>query len=74
MKAGIAALVVAAEHAARIGTHGDIVLALVADEEHGSLGTTAVIGDLARTAGCRTRASSPSPRGWSSRARIAGSP
>jgi acetylornithine deacetylase len=47
MKAGIAALVVAAEHAARTGTQGDVVLALVADEEHGSLGATAVLMRLA---------------------------
>ncbi|WP_028067576.1 M20/M25/M40 family metallo-hydrolase [Solirubrobacter soli] len=46
MKAGVAALVVAAEHAARAGTRGDIVLALVADEEHGSLGTTAALARL----------------------------
>ena len=39
MKAGVAAMVVAAEHAAGNGHDGDIVLALVADEEHGSLGT-----------------------------------
>ena len=127
MKAGIAALVVAAEHAARLGTQGDIVLALVADEEHGSLGTTAVLEHLGGRVGsraaraararaararaararaararaararaartglpweaerpararraepdgaCRTRASSPSRRGWSLRARIGGS-
>ncbi len=43
MKAGIAALVVAAEQ-----SEGDVVLALVADEEHGSLGTTAVLAELER--------------------------
>ena len=48
MKAGIAAIVVAAEHAAAAGTDGDIVLALAADEEHGSLGTTALIERLER--------------------------
>ncbi len=47
MKAGVAAMVVAAEHAAAAGTRGDVVLALVADEEHGSLGTTAVLDHLA---------------------------
>ena len=47
MKAGVAAMVVAAEHAAAAGTRGDVVLALVADEEHGSLGTTAVLEQLA---------------------------
>jgi acetylornithine deacetylase len=41
MKAGVAALVVAAEQ-----SEGDVVLALVADEEHGSLGTTAVLAEL----------------------------
>ena len=47
MKAGVAATVVAAEHAAETGHDGDIVLALVADEEHGSLGTAAVLEQLA---------------------------
>ena len=47
MKAGVAAMVVAAEHAAAAGTRGDVVLALVADEEHGSLGTSAVLEQLA---------------------------
>jgi acetylornithine deacetylase len=47
MKAGVAAMVVAAEHAAETGHDGDIVLALVADEEHGSLGTAAVLEHLA---------------------------
>jgi len=47
MKAGVAAMVAAAEHAAEHGHDGDIVLALVADEEHGSTGTTAVLERLA---------------------------
>lgn len=46
MKAGVAAMVVAAEHAADAGHDGDVVLALVADEEHGSLGTAAVLEHL----------------------------
>jgi acetylornithine deacetylase len=46
MKAGVAAIVVAAERAADTGHDGDIVLALVADEEHGSLGTAAVLEHL----------------------------
>jgi acetylornithine deacetylase len=46
MKAGIAAMVVAAEAAAAAGTAGDVVLALVADEEHASVGTDAVIARL----------------------------
>jgi acetylornithine deacetylase len=44
MKAGVAAMVAAAEHAK--DRSGDIVLALVADEEHGSLGTAAVLEQL----------------------------
>jgi acetylornithine deacetylase len=47
MKAGVAAMVVAAEQAARRGTPGTVVLALVADEEHASLGTEAVLPALA---------------------------
>jgi len=47
MKAGVAAMVAAAETAAAAGTAGDIVLALVADEEHASAGTEAVIQHLA---------------------------
>ena len=50
MKAGVAAMVVAAERAAEAGHDGDVVLALVADEEHGSLGTAAVLDHLAREA------------------------
>jgi acetylornithine deacetylase len=46
MKAGVAAMVVAAERAAEAGHDGDIVLALVADEEHGSLGSAAVLEHL----------------------------
>lgn len=44
MKAGVAAMVVAAESVAR--TAGDVALALVADEEHASLGTEAVLAHL----------------------------
>ena len=47
MKAGVAAMVVAAERAAEAGHDGDVVLALVADEEHGSLGSAAVLDHLA---------------------------
>jgi acetylornithine deacetylase len=47
MKAGVAAMVVAAERAVAAGHGGDVVLALVADEEHGSLGTAAVLEHLA---------------------------
>ena len=47
MKAGVAAMVAAAEAAAAQGTAGDILLALVADEEHGSVGTEAVLARLA---------------------------
>lgn len=47
MKAGVAAMVAAAEAAASGGTAGDVVLALVADEEHASVGTEAVLARLA---------------------------
>jgi acetylornithine deacetylase len=50
MKAGVAGMVVAAERAADAGHDGDVVLALVADEEHGSVGSTAVLEHL-RAAG-----------------------
>jgi acetylornithine deacetylase len=46
MKGGVAAMVVAAEAAAREGLRGDLWLALVADEENASLGTEAVIAAL----------------------------
>jgi len=46
MKAGVAAMVVAAEAAASAGLDGDLMLALVADEENASLGTDSVIAHL----------------------------
>ena len=46
MKAGVAAMVTAAEAAAAAGTAGDVMLALVADEEHASAGTEAVLDFL----------------------------
>jgi len=48
MKGGVAAMVVAAEQAVAAGTGGDVVLALVADEEHASVGTEAVLDHLGR--------------------------
>ena len=47
MKAGLAAMMVAADRARRIGTRGDVVLALVADEEFGSMGTEEALRALA---------------------------
>jgi acetylornithine deacetylase len=47
MKGGVAAMVAAAEAVAAHGTAGDVVLALVADEEHASIGTAAVLERLA---------------------------
>ncbi|RIJ54975.1 M20/M25/M40 family metallo-hydrolase [Clavibacter phaseoli] len=47
MKAGLAAMMVAADRARRIGTRGDVVLALVADEEFGSIGTEEALRALA---------------------------
>ena len=43
MKGGLAALLVAAARAADAGLRGDIVVALVADEEFGSIGTEEVL-------------------------------
>ncbi len=43
MKSGVAAIMVAAARAHEVPHRGDIVLALVADEEHGSLGTEEVL-------------------------------
>jgi acetylornithine deacetylase len=51
MKAGVAALVVAAEAAAARDLDGDLVLALVCDEEDASAGTEAVLRDLGRGGG-----------------------
>ncbi len=51
MKGGIAGMVAAVEHVwAEQPPAGDVVLALVADEEHASIGTEAVIEHLRRTA------------------------
>jgi acetylornithine deacetylase/succinyl-diaminopimelate desuccinylase-like protein len=47
MKGGLAAMIAAAEAAAVRGTAGDVVLALVADEEHASVGMEAVLERLA---------------------------
>jgi acetylornithine deacetylase len=46
MKSGVAAMVAAAEAAVAAETAGDVVLALVADEEDGSVGTEAVLDRL----------------------------
>jgi acetylornithine deacetylase len=43
MKGGIAALLWAAREAARVGVQGELIVALVADEEHASLGMQAVL-------------------------------
>jgi acetylornithine deacetylase/succinyl-diaminopimelate desuccinylase-like protein len=47
MKGGLAAMLVAADRARRVGTRGDVVLALVADEEFGSIGTEEALRALA---------------------------
>src|SRR5919199_4892965 len=46
MKGGVASMVAAAEAVAARGVAGDVLLALVADEEHGSVGTEAVLAHL----------------------------
>ncbi len=53
MKAGVAAMVAAAEAVAARRPAGDVVLALVADEEHASLGTEAVVRRLRAREGGR---------------------
>jgi acetylornithine deacetylase len=44
MKSGLAAIMVAAARAARAGLAGDVLVAAVADEEFGSIGTEEVVG------------------------------
>ena len=44
MKAGVAAALIAARDAARLGLAGDVVVAAVADEEHASLGVQEALG------------------------------
>src|SRR4051794_432464 len=46
MKGGVASMVAAAEAVAASRVSGDVLLALVADEEHGSIGTEAVLKHL----------------------------
>src|ERR687886_1359192 len=46
MKGGVASMVAAAEAVAAQGVAGDVLLALVADEEHASVGTEAVLKQL----------------------------
>ena len=73
MKGGVAAMVAAAEAVAARGTAGDVVLALVADEEHASIGTTAVIDRLGLTPSrCLPRRGAHVAR--PGRARTAGTP
>jgi acetylornithine deacetylase len=46
MKAGVAAALIAAREASRLGLTGDVVLAAVADEEHASLGIQEALRNL----------------------------
>src|SRR5205823_427058 len=46
MKAGVAAALIAARGAARLGLGGDVVVAAVADEEHASLGVQEALGGV----------------------------
>jgi acetylornithine deacetylase len=46
MKAGVAAALVAARDAARLGLAGEVIVAAVADEEHASLGVQEALGAL----------------------------
>ena len=56
MKAGVAAALMAALKASRLGLGGDVVMAAVADEEHASLG----VQEALEPRSARTRRSSPS--------------
>ena len=49
MKAGVAAALVAAREASRLGLAGGVVVAAVADEEHASLGVQSCCAGSART-------------------------
>ena len=46
MKAGVAAALMAAREASRLGLAGDVVVAAVADEEHASLGVQEALGHV----------------------------
>ena len=50
MKAGVAAALMAALEASRLGLGGDVVVAAVADEEHASLGVQEALGHLSADA------------------------
>lgn len=54
MKAGIAAALIAAREASRLGLTGDVVVAAVADEEHASLGVQEVLRGVGADAGVVT--------------------
>jgi acetylornithine deacetylase len=46
MKSGVAAMLIAAERAARQGLHGDLIVACVADEENASLGSQELVAQF----------------------------
>jgi acetylornithine deacetylase len=50
MKAGVAAALMAARDASRLGSAGDVVVAAVADEEHASLGVQEALGRVSADA------------------------
>jgi acetylornithine deacetylase len=50
MKAGVAAALIAAREASRLGLAGNVVVAAVADEEHASLGVREVLGRVSADA------------------------
>ncbi|MFL5626664.1 MAG: M20/M25/M40 family metallo-hydrolase, partial [Ktedonobacteraceae bacterium] len=43
MKAGLAAIMMAAAHAKKLGLRGDVILTAVADEEYASIGTASIV-------------------------------
>ncbi len=66
MKAGVAAALIAARDAARLGLAGDVVVAAVADEEYASLGVQETLRRVCRRSGCDRAAGAGAVCCWSS--------
>ena len=66
MKAGLAAALIAAREAARLGLRRDVVVAAVADEEHAGLGVQEALRSATADAAIVTE---PTELAWPSRTR-----
>lgn len=64
MKSGMAAMMVAAAHAADRELAGDVIVCCVADEEHASMGTSEVLEQFTADAGIVTEPMSMEPTLW----------